>query len=209
MKTQKIARIAGAWYLADILILVFSYMFVDDMLLVSGNAAASLSNINANKPLFYMGCAAFFIGYICITMAAITLMKLFKPINSKLALLIPVLLITGVVTVFTGKAMEIYGVITQNSGLIAVRENIDMSAEIFWGLWLAPIGLLILKSSLIPKIIGILLLVTCIEHFMDFTVFFFIPGTPEMVMTIAYIIGMFGEFGLVLWLLIKGVKAQE
>ena len=33
--------------------------------------------------------------------------------------------------------------------------------------------------------------------------------TPEEVLIICYIIGMLGEFGLVLWLLIKGVKADK
>ena len=206
---KKTARIAGVWYLADILILMFSYLFVDDKLLVSGDAAASLSNIKVDKPLFYIGCAAFFIGYICIAMSALMLMKLFKPIDSKQATFIPILLIIGVIIVFTGKAIEIYGAVTQNVDLLALRENIDMSAEIFWGLWLLPIGLLIFKSDLIPKIIGMLLLATCVVHFMDFTIFFFTPNTPEMVMSIAYIIGMFGEFGLVLWLLIKGVKTAK
>ena len=206
---KKTARIAGTWYLADILILMFSYLFVDDKLLVSGDAATSLYNINANKPLFYLGCTAFFIGYVCIAMSALMLMKLFKPIDSKQATFIPVLLIIGVVIVFTGKAIEIYGAVTQNADLIVLRGSIDMSAEIFWGLWLVPIGLLILKSGLIPKIIGILLLAACIVHFMDFTIFFFLPGTPEIVMSVSYIIGMFGEFGLVLWLLLKGVKSAK
>jgi len=206
---KKTARIAGIWYLADILILMFSYLFVDEKLLVSGDAAASLNNINFNKPLFYLGCAAFFIGYACLVMSALTLMKLFKTIDSKQATLIPVFLIIGVAIVFIGKVIELYGAAAQNADLLALRESIDMSAEILWGLWLVPIGLLIFKSDFMPKIIGILLLVTCLGHWVDFAKFFFVPGLPEIAMTVYYIVAMVGEFGLVLWLLIMDVKTSK
>jgi len=209
LNSKKTARIAGLWYLANIIILMFSYLFVDDKLLVLGDCTASLNNINANKPLFYIGCAAFLIGYICLIISALTLMKLFQPVDSKQATLIPVCLIIGVVIVFTGKAIELYGVVIQNADLLALRENIDMSAEILWGLWLVPIGILILKSGLIPKIIGILLLAACLSHWVDFTLFFFASELSEIIMPPVYIVGMFGEFGLTLWLLIKGVKTTK
>ena len=207
-ENKKTARIAGIWYLANIVILMFSYMFVDAKLLVSGDAALSLSNINANKPLFYLGCAAFLIGYVCITMSALTLMKLFKPVCPKQAALIPILLIIGVIIVFIGKAIELYAAVTQNAGLLAVRENIDMSAEIFWGLWLLPIGMLIFRSKLMPKIVGILLFVACLSHVVAFAVFFFAHDFFANAETVIYALGM-GEFVLVAWLLIKGVKVQE
>jgi len=207
-ENKKIARMAGVWYLGDIVILIFSYMFVDAKLLVSGDAAASLSNINANKPLFYIGCAAFLIGYICMIMSALMLMKLFKQVDSKQATLIPVLLMIGVVIVFIGKALELNAAVTQNASLLALRENIDMSAEIFWGLWLVPIGLLILKSKLMPKFVGISLIIACLSHLMAFAVFFFAPDLFANTETVIYALGI-GEFVLVAWLLIKGVKKEN
>jgi len=85
-----------------------------------------------------------------------------------------------------------------------------MAAVIFWGLWLLPLGLLIFKSGFIPKIIGILLLAACVGNLIDFGMFFFAPPEiSEVVLPVVYIVGMLGEFGLVLWLLIIGVKVRE
>ena len=205
---KKIARIAGMWYLADIVILVFSYMFVDAKLLVSGDTAASFANIIENMPLFYAGSAAFVIGYFCTSMAAIMLMKLLKPINSILAVLMPILLMIGVAVVLVGKTLEVYGVVTQNANLIAMRENIDMSAEILWGLWLLPLGLLIIKSELIAKIVGWLLLIACLSHLAAFGIYFFAPDKFASFETVIFAAGI-GEFVLVGWLLVKGVRAEK
>ena len=196
------------WYLANIVILMFSYMFVDAQLLISGDGAQSLCNINANKPLFHIGCASFLLGYICITMSAIMLMKLFKPVDSRLARLIPILLMIGVLTAFIGKATELYAVATQSAQLIVLRDRIDMSAEISWGLWLLPIGLLIFKSRMMPKTIGISLMMACLSHFIAFAAFFFAPDFFAHAETVIYAFGI-GEFIFVAWLLVKGVLKEK
>jgi hypothetical protein len=38
-------------------------------------------------------------------------------------------------------------------------------ASIFWGLWLLPFGLLVIKSKFIPKIIGIFLVIGCFSYY--------------------------------------------
>ncbi|MCL2817847.1 MAG: DUF4386 domain-containing protein, partial [Clostridiales bacterium] len=93
--------------------------------------------------------------------------------------------------------------------LLTFYETGTAAAVIFWGLWLLPLGLLILKSNLIHKIIGFLLLGACVANLVDFAIHFIAPNTPEIVLNLCYIIGMLGEFGLVLWLLIKGVKPDN
>ena len=107
------------------------------------------------------------------------------------------------------KIAQIIAVAASDEKLLVLYETGTAAAVIFWGLWLLPLGLLILKSTLIPKAIGILLLGACAANLADFTIHFFVPITPEAVLNVCYIIGMLGEFGLVLWLLIKGVNADK
>ncbi|MCL2679316.1 MAG: DUF4386 domain-containing protein [Dehalococcoidia bacterium] len=209
INNKKTARIAGLWYLAFILLGVFSIMFVDDTLSVAGDAAATIANIRANGVLFCFGTVAYIAGYVCFILTANTLGKLFKSTDSRLTLMMRIFVFVGTAIVLVCKLVQLIAVITNAENLMAIYENGNAVAVIFWGLWLLPLGLLILKSNLIPKIIGILLLGACVGNLIDFTIYFFAPNTPEAVLNVCYIVGMLGEFGLVLWLLIKGVKVEK
>jgi Domain of unknown function (DUF4386) len=37
-------------------------------------------------------------------------------------------------------------------------------AGIFWGLWLFPLGLLVYRSSFLPRILGVVLMVNCFAY---------------------------------------------
>lgn len=206
---KKTARIAGFWYLAFILLGAFAIMFVDERLSVAGDAAATIANIRANGMLFGFGIAAFIAGYVCFILTANALGRLFKSTDSRLTLLMKIFVFAGTALVLACKIAQLVAVIAHAENLLTVYEKGSVAAGIFWGLWLLPLGLLILKSNLIPKVIGILLLGACISNLADVGVFFFAPGTPEVVMSVIYVIGMLGEFGLLFWLLIKGVKEQK
>ena len=78
-------------------------------------------------------------------------------------------------------------------------------AGIFFGLWLLPMGYLIFKSTYIPKIIGILLMVTCLGYLADFIIFFLFPDTQIVVSEYTWL----GEVLMLLWLLIKGVNIKR
>ncbi|MCD4844290.1 MAG: DUF4386 domain-containing protein [Methanosarcinales archaeon] len=41
-------------------------------------------------------------------------------------------------------------------------------AQIFFGLWLLPLGYLIFKSGYFPKILGILVMIACFGHLLEF-----------------------------------------
>ncbi|TDH26374.1 DUF4386 family protein [Segetibacter sp. 3557_3] len=66
-------------------------------------------------------------------------------------------------------------------------------------------GYLVIKLTYIPKVIGILLIVTCLGYLVDFLVFFLIPGTPVILSEYT----LPGEVLMVLWLLIKGVNIKK
>ena len=74
--------------------------------------------------------------------------------------------------------------------------------------WLFPLGYLVFKSGFLLKILGIILMV----HFFFWTTTFFchflFPGFTAVTF-ISYPLGFIAEFGLTLWLLIKGAKEQN
>jgi hypothetical protein len=80
-------------------------------------------------------------------------------------------------------------------------------AQIFWGLWLWPFGLLILRSDAIPKVFGVVLMIGCIGYVTHFVATLLLPGYGEMV--IARWIRMpagLGEMGVALWMAVRGTR---
>ena len=76
---------------------------------------------------------------------------------------------------------------------------------IFFGLWLLPMGYLVIKSGYMPKIIGFFLLITCLGYLIDFFTFFLFPNFGVIISQYTFL----GEVMMVFWLLIKGVNVKE
>ena len=78
-------------------------------------------------------------------------------------------------------------------------------AQVFWGLWLFPLGYLVIKSGYIPKIIGILVMLSGLGYVMDSFGKFFFSGYDISISQFTFI----GELVFIFWLLIKGIKTQK
>ena len=78
-------------------------------------------------------------------------------------------------------------------------------AQIFFGLWLLPLGILVYQSSSMAKIVGILLMVACFGYLVDVFTFLLIPGFDVVFSQFTFV----GEVVLLLWLLIKGVNVEQ
>src|SRR5205814_6105036 len=89
-----------------------------------------------------------------------------------------------------------------------LRGNGISLVEIFWGLWLFPLGILSYKSRFIPRVIGVLLLITAFAYVIDSLSFILLPATYSDLVN-QYIFPLFsGELSIIFWLLIKGVKRK-
>jgi len=209
---KKTARTAGLWWLLFIIAGPVSYLVVDGKLLAPGDTAATLGNIGANTTMFWAGAAAFFAGYAFFILLGRTLCKLFKTVGLGLTKTMMCLVIAGTVLVAAGKVAEIAGAVSQNvetaAFLFDLRANIEITVELFWGLWLIPLVLLIFKSNFFPKIIGAAAVLAVVYHLAVFGAFF-TTGIDVSVNPVLMAFGMIGELAVVLWLLIKGVKTAS
>jgi hypothetical protein len=93
-----------------------------------------------------------------------------------------------------------------------VQFNLEMHtvgyriAQIFFALWLFPLWYLVYKSNWFPKFLGVFLVIACFTYLIDFFIFFLFPQTPEIVMSMLMLPTVIWEFGLVIYLLIFGIK---
>jgi hypothetical protein len=77
-------------------------------------------------------------------------------------------------------------------------------AQISFGLWLVPLGYLVIKSGFLPRILGILLIIATFGHLSGFLAAFLLPGYESFADLVASLEIPFG-----LWLLVKGVQGQR
>jgi hypothetical protein len=79
--------------------------------------------------------------------------------------------------------------------------------EIFWGLWLFPFGVLVMRSGFLPRILGGWLIVNCFAYLVLSLTGLLVPEHQDMALRIASPV-LFGEIATALWLLIRGAKVQ-
>jgi hypothetical protein len=81
--------------------------------------------------------------------------------------------------------------------------------SILWGLWLLPLGILVIKSHFIPKTLGVLLIVSCFAYVVGSITSIIMPDQMSVVSNFTLPLGGLGELLIVLWLIVKGVKPQS
>ena len=219
---QKTARTAGFLYLLLIPLGVFGMLYIPATLFIPGDVALTISNILSNEFLFRLSIVSALLTQIVQIFVVLFLYKVLKPVNKNIAVLMVVFILVAVpiamfnelnqfaillllngtdfLTAFTAPKMQ--AIVSLFSDM---HEHGIYIAQIFWGLWLFPMGYLVLKSNYIPKIIGILLIVACFGYLIDSFIFFIIPNFGVTFSEFTFL----GELLITLWLLIKGVNVEQ
>jgi Domain of unknown function (DUF4386) len=219
------ARIAGALYLLTIIFGVFAEVFVRSGLIVPGDAATTASNIRASEWLFRTGFMSDLLMMACYLMLAFTLYIVFKPANNNLSLLF-VLFTLASVAIMCLNMLNQFAALLLLSGAnyLAVFNTEQLQAlamlfldlqkygyfiaQIFFGLWLLPLGYVGFKSSYFPRVLGILVILAGVGHLIQFFQVFLFPGY-DVITYPGLAIATLGEFVLCFWLLIKGVNVPQ
>jgi hypothetical protein len=81
-------------------------------------------------------------------------------------------------------------------------------AQIFWGLWLIPLGVLVAKSGFFPKFLSYLLYLAALGYLIDSVGFLLFPSYVNLFLPISSILTI-GEVLFMLWVIIRGAKFSE
>ena len=168
---KQLARIAGVFYLLVGIFGGFAEGFVDPKLHVAGNAAATAANVAANAELVRMGVVAHLVDGVFFALTAMALYLLLNHVqkNAARSMVIFVVIAVGMIclnAVFLFEGMQVatdpsyvtaFGV-AGSSALVMILLDIQhygtLAAQVFFGLWLAPLGYLAYRSGLFPKALG-------------------------------------------------------
>lgn len=220
--TQRTARIAGLLYLLVVLTGPFVLLYVPGKLFVPGNATETVSNILAHEPLFRAHIVVGLVAELCFIAVVLVLYQLLKGVGLELATLMVVLVLVDAPLAFLSVANEVATLSfargaeflavfdkPQRDALATLLINIDsqgvLVSDMFWGLWLLPLGLLVYRSGFLPRFLGIWLFINGLAYLTISATGLVFPQHLKMVSMIATPI-LFGEVALMLWLLIVGVR---
>src|SRR2546422_7161793 len=222
--TSKNARVAGFLYLLLTIAAPIRLFYIPSTLFVHGDATATASNIAAHESLFRLGIVSDLIsGTICIFLA-VALYRLLKGVDQNLAVLMVIL---GGVFPAT---LDFFIVLNDAAALILVRgadflsvfekpqrdalamlflrlhDQEIFAAEIFWGLWLFPLAILVYRSRFLPRFLGVWLIINGLAYLIISFTGLLLPQYEDPVSNYAFPAPL-GEMAFMLWLVIKGRQA--
>ncbi|MFH5880214.1 DUF4386 domain-containing protein [Arthrobacter sp. NA-172] len=93
--------------------------------------------------------------------------------------------------------------------LMDLQHSGFLIAQIFFGLWLLPMGYLAFTSGMFPKGLGVLLIIACFTYLAHLPFVFLWPEVGTVLTPFVAIPTTLAEVWMVLYLLIRGVKAPK
>ena len=170
--TKNPGRLAGLLYVLFSIPGVFAMVYVPSKLIVHGNAAATANNIAACETLFRLGIAAQLISQAGFIFVALALYDLLKGVNRRYASLMVTLVVASIPIAFLNELNSIAAlVLVRGADFLSIFEKPERDAlamlflnlhlqglvvdEIFFGLWLLPLALLVYGSRFLPRLLGV------------------------------------------------------
>ncbi|MGB2901536.1 MAG: DUF4386 domain-containing protein [Candidatus Acidiferrum sp.] len=220
--TKNPGRFAGLLYILMSIPGVFAMMYVPSKLIVHGNAVATANNIAASETLFRLGIAAQLISQTGFIFVALALYHLLKGINRRHASLMVTLVVVQIPIAFLNELNSIAALLlVRGADFLSIFEKPQRDAlamlflnlhfqglvidEIFWGLWLLPLALLVYRSRFLPRFLGVWLALSGFAWVLLSLTGVLSPQYYDKVFTYSQP-AAFGEVAFMLWLVIKGAK---
>lgn len=215
-----VARVAGSLYLLASMCFVFA-MLVRPSIIKTSDTAGAGDNFHFSPFLFRASLAIDLVAWTCFLLTAMALYVLLQHVH-RLAAAAMVIFVVVLVTVGYFDDLNLYTGLTvatnadyahafgadATNALVTLFHDTHFNGlvvdEMFWGLWLVPLGYLVIKSGRFPKLVGILLIVAAVNWIGQFFANLLAPGLPYV--TAFGQIGGAGELVFIAWLLIFGIK---
>jgi Domain of unknown function (DUF4386) len=215
-------RFAGLLYVLTSIVGFFAMGYVPGKLIIHGNTAVTVNNIAAHEVLFRFGIAGQLISQAAFIFVALALYKLLAGVNRPHASLMMTLIVVSVPIAFANELNSLAALaLVRGADFLSIVDKPQRDAfailflnlhsrglvvaELFWGLWLFPLGLLVYRSRFLPRVLGVWLGLAGSAWVILSLVSVVLPQYQSEVYTYTQP-AVFGEIVFMLWLLIKGAK---
>ena len=192
-------------------------------LIVRGDAAGTATNILANVSLFRLAFVSDLVAGICYVGVSVLLYRLLQPVSGSLSLLAAFFGLAGVLVGTTSSLNDLAALAILESGQSSTAFGLSQSqaiaqmslrvsglgftvAMVFFGLQIIMVGILIIRSTFLPRILGILLAIGGSSYVMSSFATLLAPTLGAGITPFIVPIALIGEGSLTVWLILKGVN---
>lgn len=221
--TKSAARVAGLLYLLTSIPGAVSLLYIPSHFIVWKDPMATAGKIAAAEYTFRLGIVCELLGFVGFIFVVRALYRLLAGVNQSLASLMVTLMLVSI-------PLSLLNVLNELAALILVRGGDSLSvfgepqrdalamlfldlhfqgfmvAQVFWGLWLIPFGILVYRSGFLPRVFGVLLIVACFGYLANSLVGFGVLPAGSFSRFVGQL--TICELPIILWLLVLGAKDQ-
>jgi hypothetical protein len=216
-----VARLAGVLYLFNIAAGIFAQAFVSAKLVVTGDAAATATNILAHSSLFQLSFSVYLVEMACQVAVTVLFYKLLKPVGRTISLVAACLSLVGIAIKTCSRLLYISPLVVLGGAsylnvfsaeqlralallLLEINDRGAAIALVFFGFYAVLKGYLIFRSTFLPRVLGVLSMVAGLS----LLTFLHMPLGYRLFPFIAAL-GLLGAAPQILWLLVVGVNEQR
>lgn len=216
---KRTARKAGAWYLILAISGVVGFLVLHPQVFVSDDLTKTVANLDEKEMMARMRLLSEFVIVLSQALAAVYFFKLFKDINhfASWSLAASGMMNAGAIMM---SAIAMGGAITvANSAsimgdkliMIQIFDQLIKNAwgvgSLFFGLWLIPMGYIVVSSQRMPVWLGRILILGGIGYIAN--AFLNYAGFNNTVVDLLTIPATVGEFWMIGYLLIVGIRPPQ
>lgn len=224
---RKLARSAGILYGLDAVIASGAFVFDPSRIVDAHSMAGAAAHIHAAQSMIRLDMLTEASYQTIEVFLSIQLYRLFRPVSAALAWQMLVLALVPIPMVLLNLLNEVGALLFASDGFIAgafappQRDAIAgllirmhgqglQVAAIFWGLWLIPLGLLIMRCGFFPRLLGVCSIAGGLGYLLGSGASLILPGlVPPALVAICSSAAFFlelGEVPFILWLIIRGAR---
>lgn len=217
---RPMARISGMVYFLYFLTAISGELFIRGVI-VSGDAAATATNIVAHEQLFRLSAAVGLVATAIYITVTVLFYGLFRYVNRTVAMLAAFFSLAGCAIQAGGSLFRVAPLVIldgspylrafnvdqlQAAALLSIKLNVQATYIylVFFGLFNLSIGFLIFNSTFLPRFLGVLMALSGVGWLT-----FLSPPFATHLLAIIEILGILAEAALMIWLLVKGVDVAK
>lgn len=221
---RRLARLAGLLYLLVVVFGILAHVVVRGRLYIPGDAAATAANLAAQPMLFRLGFVADLLMATFLLLTAMALYRLLRHVQPDAAAAMVVFAAVGTAITFAVLSQTFaaflvatappYPTVLGAQGaplsllLLDTHHYGYLSAQIFFGLWLLPLGYLMYRSAMFPRWLGVLLAAASVGFLLDTVLLFLAPALRDAAEPVIGSLTSVAELVAVAWLLVRGAGTR-
>lgn len=214
------ARLTGIWYLILAISGMLGFLFYQPKIFISNNPEQTLNNLITLTSTARIRLILEFVIIISQALSAVWFYKLFKPINEWSAftlaiwgtmnaaiILISAIAMSSAIDIANTVNTSMQGKTDMIQLLSQIMDNAWGVGSLFFGLWLLPMGYIIVSSKRMPVWLGRTLIIGGTGYIIS--AFFDYLGMKHPLFDLLVIPATIGEFWIIGYLLIFGLRPSD